>query len=51
LIRWPSCRSPSNPERFRYSLSIDVLGRLVEVVSGMPFDEFLRSGFSNRWVW
>ena len=33
-----------NPgDRFEYSLSVDVLGRLVEVVSGMPFDEFLRT--------
>jgi len=32
-----------NPgERFNYSLSIDVLGRLVEVASGMPLDEFFR---------
>ncbi len=32
-----------NPgERFEYSLSLDVLGYLVEVLSGMPFDEFLR---------
>ncbi len=29
-------------ERFTYSLSDDVLGYLVEVVSGMMFDEFLR---------
>jgi CubicO group peptidase (beta-lactamase class C family) len=30
-----------NPgERFEYSLSIDVLGRLVELVSGKPLDEF-----------
>lgn len=28
---------------FRYSLSIDVLGRLVEVVSGMPLDQFMRT--------
>ena len=27
---------------FNYGLSTDVLGRLVEVVSGMPFDRFLR---------
>lgn len=27
-------------ERFNYSLSIDVLGRLVEVASGMPLDKF-----------
>ena len=33
-----------NPgERFEYSLSIDVLGRLVEVVSGMPLDQFFKS--------
>ena len=32
-----------NPgERWEYSLGVDVLGRLVEVVSGMPLDEFLR---------
>jgi len=29
-------------EKFTYGLSIDVLGRLVEVWSGMPFDEFLQ---------
>lgn len=33
-----------NPgERWEYSLSIDVLGRLIEVVSGMPLDEFFRT--------
>ena len=33
-----------NPgERWEYSLSIDVLGRLTEVVSGMPLDEFFRT--------
>lgn len=33
-----------NPgDRFEYSLGVDVLGRLVEVVSGMPFDQFLRT--------
>jgi CubicO group peptidase (beta-lactamase class C family) len=33
-----------NPgDRWEYSLSIDVLGRLVEVVSGKPLDEFLRT--------
>jgi len=30
-------------ERFHYSESLDVAGRLVEVVSGMPFDEFLET--------
>jgi CubicO group peptidase (beta-lactamase class C family) len=28
---------------FRYSFATDVLGYLVQVVSGMPFDEFLRT--------
>ena len=32
-----------NPgDRFEYSLGVDVLGRLVEVVSGKPLDEFFR---------
>jgi len=33
-----------NPgERWEYSLGVDVLGRLVEVVSGQPLDEFFRT--------
>jgi CubicO group peptidase (beta-lactamase class C family) len=33
-----------NPgDRWEYSLGVDVLGRLVEVVSGMPLDEFFRT--------
>jgi len=33
-----------NPgERFEYSLGVDVLGRVVEVVSGQPLDEFFRT--------
>ncbi len=33
-----------NPgDRWNYSLSVDVLGRLVEVVSGVPLDQFLRT--------
>lgn len=28
--------------RYEYSLGVDVLGRLVEVASGMPFDQFLQ---------
>jgi CubicO group peptidase (beta-lactamase class C family) len=33
-----------NPgDRFEYSLGIDVLGRLIEVVSGKPLDEFFRT--------
>ncbi len=30
-------------ERFTYGLSIDVLGRFVEVMSGMPLDKFFRT--------
>lgn len=30
-------------ERFEYGLNFDVLGRFVEVVSGMPFDMFLQT--------
>ncbi len=33
-----------NPgDRFEYGLSVDVLGRLVEVLSGKPLDEFFRT--------
>jgi len=33
-----------NPgEKFEYSLGVDVLGRLVEVLSGKPLDEFFRT--------
>jgi CubicO group peptidase (beta-lactamase class C family) len=33
-----------NPgERWEYSLSVDVLGRVVEVVSGMPLDQFFKT--------
>jgi CubicO group peptidase (beta-lactamase class C family) len=33
-----------NPgERFEYSLGVDVLGRLVEALSGKPLDEFFRT--------
>ena len=28
--------------RWSYSISLDLLGRVIEVVSGMPFDEFLQ---------
>lgn len=40
LAQIPLVHQPG--EAFTYSLSIDVLGRLVEAVSGMSFDEFLR---------
>ena len=40
LGRIPLAYQPG--ERFNYSVSTDVLARLVEVVSGRPFDAFLR---------
>jgi CubicO group peptidase (beta-lactamase class C family) len=40
LARLPLVHQPG--EAFTYSLSTDVLGRVVEVAGGMPFDEFLR---------
>lgn len=41
LAKLPLLFNPG--ERWEYSLGVDVLGLLVEVVSGMPFDEFLRT--------
>ncbi len=41
LAKLPLLFNPG--ERWEYGLSVDVLGRLVEVVSGMPFDQFLRT--------
>ena len=44
-------------ERYAYSLSYDVLGYFVEVVSGMPFDRFLRTrifdplGMKDTWFY
>ena len=44
-------------QEFTYSLSIDVLGYFVEVVSGMPFDRFLRTrifdplGMNDSWFY
>jgi CubicO group peptidase (beta-lactamase class C family) len=40
LAKLPLLFSPGT--RWEYSLSVDVLGRLVEVTSGMPLDEFFR---------
>jgi CubicO group peptidase (beta-lactamase class C family) len=41
LASVPLLFNPS--EKFEYGLSLDVLGRLVEVVSGKPLDEFFRT--------
>jgi CubicO group peptidase (beta-lactamase class C family) len=39
--RLPLIASPG--EQYEYSISIDVLGYVVEVVSGMPFDQFVKT--------
>ncbi len=55
LARLPLHHDPG--ERFTYSIGIDVLGYLVEVVSGMPFDRFLRErlfdplGMQDTWFY
>lgn len=55
LARLPLHHNPG--EKFTYSVSIDVLGYLVEVVSGMPFDQFLRTrlfaplGMQDTWFY
>ena len=41
LGKLPLAHEPG--ERFTYGLSVDVLGRLVEVLSGMPLDQFMRT--------
>jgi len=41
IVRAPLMEDPGT--RFRYSEATTVLGRLVEVWSGMPFDQFLES--------
>ena len=41
LSKLPLTSQPG--ERFNYGVNIDVLGYLVEVVSGMPFDKFVES--------
>jgi CubicO group peptidase (beta-lactamase class C family) len=41
LAKLPLHHNPG--EKFTYSMGLDVLGYLIEVVSGMPFDEFLKT--------
>src|SRR5262245_4502471 len=36
--------------RWHYSVSVDVLGRLVEVLSGKPFDQFLQERIFTPWT-
>ncbi len=55
LAKLPLMHQPG--ERFTYGLSIDVLGYLVEVVSGQPLDKFFRErifaplGMSDTWFY
>ncbi|MEI7424118.1 MAG: serine hydrolase domain-containing protein [Prolixibacteraceae bacterium] len=41
LAKLPLHHNPG--EKFTYSEGLDVIGYLIEIVSGMPFDEFLKS--------
>jgi CubicO group peptidase (beta-lactamase class C family) len=44
-------------EKFTYSEGLDVLGYLIEIISGMPFDQFLRTrlfdplGMNDTWFY
>lgn len=55
LARLPLKSKPG--AEFHYSLGLDMLGYLVEVVSGMPFDQFLRTrifdplGMKDTWFY
>lgn len=55
LARLPLHHHPG--ERFTYSEGLDVLGYFIEVVSGMPFDAFLRTrifdplGMADTWFY
>lgn len=55
LAKLPLHHNPG--EKFTYSMGLDVLGYLVEIVSGMPFDEFLRTrlfdplGMDDTWFY
>ena len=55
LARLPLHHNPG--EKFTYCLGLDVLGYFIEVVSGMPFDEFLRKrlfdplGMDDTWFY
>ena len=55
LARLPLHHNPG--EAFTYSEGLDVLGYFIEIVSGMPFDEFLRNrlfdplGMEDSWFY
>src|SRR5690606_32311069 len=55
LAKLPLHHDPG--EKFTYSMGLDVLGYLVEVVSGLPFDRFLKErlfdplGMTDTWFY
>jgi len=55
LAKMPLHHNPG--EKFTYSEGLDVLGYLIEIVSGMPFDQFLRKrlfeplGMNDTWFY
>ena len=55
LARLPLHHNPG--EKFTYSEGLDVMGYLIEVVSGMPFDQYLRKhifdplGMNDTWFY
>lgn len=55
LAKLPLHNNPG--EKFTYSEGLDVLGYLVEIVSGMPFDQYLRKhildplGMNDTWFY
>ncbi|MCJ7465983.1 MAG: beta-lactamase family protein [Maribacter sp.] len=55
LAKLPLHHNPG--EKFTYSEGLDVLGYLIEVLSGMPFDQFLRTrifdplGMNDTWFY
>lgn len=55
LAKLPLHHNPG--EKYTYSEGLDVLGYLIEIVSGMPFDEFLRKrlfeplGMQDTWFY
>ena len=55
LAKLPLHHNPG--EKFTYSEGLDVLGYFIEIMSGMPFDEFLRTrildplGMSDTWFY
>jgi CubicO group peptidase (beta-lactamase class C family) len=55
LAKMPLHHNPG--EKFTYSEGLDVLGYFIEIMSGMPFDEFLRTrifdplGMNDTWFY